>query len=109
VLLSGGIADLVRVPATTEGVLALGYPDHFLTILGVWKVLGAIAILAPRFPRLKEWAYAGSFFDFTGAIVAHTVSGSNVDHVIWTSLLRCARSSRGRYGRKAAPSAYSCH
>ena len=45
----------------------LGYPMYFFAILGVWKVLGAIAILVPRFPRLKEWAYAGIFFDLTGA------------------------------------------
>jgi uncharacterized membrane protein YphA (DoxX/SURF4 family) len=48
-------------------VPVLGYPMYFFAILGFWKVLGAIAILVPRFPRLKEWAYAGIFFDLTGA------------------------------------------
>ena len=48
-----------------EGMRHLGYPDYFATILGVWKVLGGIAVLLPRTPRLKEWAYAGMVFDLT--------------------------------------------
>lgn len=65
---SGGVAQVARVQGTVDGfVHILGYPLYFVTILGVWKVLGAIAILVPRFPRLKEWAYAGIFFDLTGA------------------------------------------
>jgi uncharacterized membrane protein YphA (DoxX/SURF4 family) len=65
---SGGIAQLARVPATVEGfVHILGYPAYFVPILGFWKLCGTIAILVPRFPRLKEWAYAGIFFDATGA------------------------------------------
>jgi uncharacterized membrane protein YphA (DoxX/SURF4 family) len=65
---SGGVAQVARVQGTVDGfVHILGYPPYFVTILGVWKVLGAIAILVPRFPRLKEWAYAGIFFDLTGA------------------------------------------
>jgi hypothetical protein len=67
-------------------VLALGYPLYFVTILGTWKVLGAIAVIAPRFPRLKEWAYAGAFFNFSGAVISHVVSGSHIDHAVWTSL-----------------------
>jgi len=59
---SGGVAQVARVQGTVDGfVHILGYPPYFVTILGVWKVLGAIAILVPRFPRLKEWAYAGIF------------------------------------------------
>ena len=53
----------------------LGYPSYFLVILGVWKLLGAIAVVVPRFPRLKEWAYAGVLFNFTGAIASHLASG----------------------------------
>jgi hypothetical protein len=48
---------------------------YFFAILGIWKVLGAIAILAPRFPRLKEWAYAGIFFDLTGAAASCAAVG----------------------------------
>lgn len=55
VMLSGGIANLVHFSGNVEGVVnRLGYPLYFLTILGVWKVLGAVAILVPRFPLLKE-------------------------------------------------------
>ncbi len=56
-------------------VPVLGYPMYFFAILGFWKVLGAIAILVPRFPRLKEWAYAGIFFDLTGAAASCAAVG----------------------------------
>jgi uncharacterized membrane protein YphA (DoxX/SURF4 family) len=66
--MSGGVAQLAQYRANPHGVVpALGYPMYFFAILGIWKVLGAIAILVPRYPRLKEWAYAGIFFDLTGA------------------------------------------
>lgn len=73
---SGGVAQVARLQGTVEGfVHILHYPLYFVTILGVWKVLGAIAILAPRFPRLKEWAYAGIFFDLTGAAASTAAVG----------------------------------
>ena len=75
VLLSGGAAQLARMPQNVEGMVHLGYPVYLLGILGFWKVLGGIAILAPRFPRLKEWAYAGAFFDLTGAAASHFFTG----------------------------------
>jgi uncharacterized membrane protein YphA (DoxX/SURF4 family) len=66
------------VPGTVDGfVHILGYPRYFVTILGFWKVLGAIAILVPRFPRLKEWAYAGIFFDLTGAAASSAAVGGS--------------------------------
>jgi uncharacterized membrane protein YphA (DoxX/SURF4 family) len=65
---SGGVAQVMQYLGNPRGVVpVLGYPMYFFAILGFWKVLGAIAILVPRFPRLKEWAYAGIFFDLTGA------------------------------------------
>jgi hypothetical protein len=54
----------------------LGYPMYFFGILGSWKALGAVAILVPRFPRLKEWAYAGIFFDLTGAVASVAAVGA---------------------------------
>jgi uncharacterized membrane protein YphA (DoxX/SURF4 family) len=73
---SGGIAQMARLQGTVDGfVRILGYPLYFVTILGVWKVLGAIAILVPRFPRLKEWAYAGIFFDLIGAAASSFAVG----------------------------------
>lgn len=91
---AGGVADLVREPATLAGMVALGYPAYVLTILGIWKVLGAIAILVPRFPRLKEWAYAGTFFELTGAIASHAFAGSGVFHLLSPAFfLACAVAS----------------
>ena len=52
-------------------ITALGYPLHFIMIIGVWKILGVVAVLIPKFPLVKEWAYAGFFFNMTGAIIAH--------------------------------------
>jgi uncharacterized membrane protein YphA (DoxX/SURF4 family) len=79
---SGGAAELARVPGTVEGLVQLGYPVYFVTIIGFWKVLGAIALLAPGFPRLKEWAYAGIFFNMTGAAFTSIATNSAAWHVI---------------------------
>lgn len=73
--MSGGVAQLAHVQGVVDGFVRLGYPPYFVTILGFWKVLGAIAILVPRFPRLKEWAYAGIFFDLTGAAASCAAVG----------------------------------
>ena len=59
----------------------LGYPAYFAVLLGVWKVLGGLAILAPRLPRLKEWAYAGMFFDLSGAAISHGSVGDTADGI----------------------------
>jgi uncharacterized membrane protein YphA (DoxX/SURF4 family) len=66
----GGVWDILRVPQVRGLFERLGYPQYFLTILGIWKLLGAVALVIPRFPRLKEWAYAGVFFDLTGAVAS---------------------------------------
>jgi hypothetical protein len=71
---SGGVAQ-VAILRGNAATLLLGYPLYFFHILGFWKILGAIAILAPRFPRLKEWAYAGIFFDLTGAAASNAAVG----------------------------------
>jgi hypothetical protein len=74
-LLAGGSAQLAEAPQTVTGIQLLGYPLYLLKILGAWKVLGAFTLLAPRLPRLKEWAYAGVFFDLSGAAASHAFSG----------------------------------
>lgn len=79
---AGGLADLAGSPQVLEGMAHLGYPAYVATILGVWKVLGAIALFVPRSPRLKEWAYAGIFFDLTGAAASHAAVGDPADKVI---------------------------
>jgi uncharacterized membrane protein YphA (DoxX/SURF4 family) len=71
----GGVWDLLRVPQVRELFERLGYPLYFLTILGIWKLLGAVALAVPRFPRLKEWAYAGVIFDLTGAVASLFAAG----------------------------------
>jgi hypothetical protein len=89
-LLVGGVTDLVHGPALLFAgdpvvlVLAqLGYPVYLLTILGVWRLLGAIALLLPRFPRLKEWAYAGTFIELTGAAASWAARGGSMGDLIW--------------------------
>jgi hypothetical protein len=84
---SGGTAQLVRAPANVEGIVALGYPVYLLTILGTWKVLGAAVLLAPGLPRVKEWAYAGLFFVFTGAAASHLACHDAAWHAITTLML----------------------
>jgi hypothetical protein len=73
---SGGAGQLVQFQRNPHGIVpVLNYPMYFFAILGFWKVLGAIAILVPGFPRLKEWAYAGIFFDLTGAAASCAAVG----------------------------------
>ena len=83
-MLSGGLAELAQVTSTAEGMQALGYPLYMMTILGTWKVLGSLTLLAPRSPRLKEWAYAGMFFNMTGAAISHLAVGNEAWHVWYT-------------------------
>jgi uncharacterized membrane protein YphA (DoxX/SURF4 family) len=71
----GGVWDILRVPQVRGLIERLGYPQYFLVILGIWKLLGAVALVIPRFPRLKEWAYAGVLFDLTGAVASLLATG----------------------------------
>ena len=84
VLLSGGTVDILHMQTAVEGMIHLGYPLYFVTLLGIWKVLAGIAILVPGFARLKEWAYAGVFFDLTGAAISHAALGDSAAHIIFT-------------------------
>ena len=77
----------VQAPPGVYGISQLGYPVYFLTILGVWKILGVIALLVPKFPVLKEWAYAGFFFLLTGAIFSHIATGHSVGEMFPSALL----------------------
>jgi DoxX-like family len=73
---SGGVGQIWQYHANPHGVVpVLDYPMYFFAILGFWKILGAITILVPRFPLLKEWAYAGLFFDLTGAAASCAAVG----------------------------------
>lgn len=86
-MLSGGIAQLLKVKETVEGITHLGYPSYFLTIIGIWKILGVVAVLLPKFPLLKEWAYAGFFFLMTGAFFSHIAAGDSIKEFFGPSLL----------------------
>jgi len=74
-MLSTAIVQLLQSKQETDMMAHLGYPLYFLTILGAWKILGAVAVLVPKFPLLKEWAYAGFFFAMSGAIFSHLANG----------------------------------
>jgi DoxX-like family len=81
--ISGGLAYAMGVPDVVEGVMQLGFSLYFVQLLGVWKVLGGLAIVSPAFPRLKEWAYFGIFLDLTSASVASTVTGAAIGAQWW--------------------------
>lgn len=70
-MLMGGIIDMLGGQMVEEGMNHLGYPMYFARILGFWKVAGVVALLIPKTPWLKEWAYAGFFFNLTGASYSH--------------------------------------
>jgi len=74
-MLFSGMAQVLSFPEMLEMASSLGFPSYFFRILGVWKVLAVVAILAPGFLLLKEWAYAGLFCVMTGAFVSHLASG----------------------------------
>lgn len=75
VLFGSGAAYLSGSEVMAENFQRMGYPLYFMSLLGVWKVLGAVALLTPGFPRITEWAYAGAFFTFSSAIVSHVAAG----------------------------------
>jgi len=74
-MLVSGLQQLFHTKEMDEMIAHLGYPRYFMTILGIWKICGVIAILIPGFKLVKEWAYAGLFFVMTGALVSHLASG----------------------------------
>src|SRR5215510_4061933 len=91
-MLSTGTLQLLKLkaegavaPPGVYGIAHLGYPIYFLTILGIWKILGVVALLIPRFPLLKEWAYAGFFFAMSGAVFSHIASGDSVSEIFPSS------------------------
>lgn len=86
-MLSTGVVQLIKMEAEVTMFAGLGYPAYLLTILGVWKILGVIAVLAPRFPLLKEWAYAGFFFTMSGALVSHFAVGDGAAEYFGPALL----------------------
>ena len=77
-LLADGIAGVMRAQAGMDSLVHLGYPVYLLTISGIAKILGAIAILQTRFRTIKEWAYAGYAFNCLLAFASHLYVGDAV-------------------------------
>lgn len=84
---STGIVQLMRMEAEVQNFSSLGYPLYLLTLIGLWKLLGVIAILVPKFPLVKEWAYAGFFFAMSGAVISHLAAGHPIGTVFPPLLL----------------------
>lgn len=86
-MVSSGIIQIVQVKEEVAMMAHLGYPLYFASMLGVWKILGVIALFIPRYPLLKEWAYAGFFFTMCGAIVSHIAVNDPAKEFFGPSLL----------------------
>ena len=80
-MLASGLQQIFHTKGFVDIIVPLGYPLYFLYILGIWKILGVIAILIPKFGLLKEWAYAGFFFAMSGAVFSHTASGDSMSEI----------------------------
>lgn len=89
-MVSTGAVQLFKAKEGQGGVdmaIHLGYPVYLLTLIGIWKILGVIALLIPRKPLLKEWAYAGFFFIMSGAVFSHIALGDSMAEIIPALLL----------------------
>jgi hypothetical protein len=90
-MLSTGAVQLLKIkgdgPGSVDTMTHLGYPVYFVTILGVYKILGVVAVLIPRFPLVKEWAYAGFFFMMSGAVLTHIAAGNSISEMFPSLLL----------------------
>jgi uncharacterized membrane protein YphA (DoxX/SURF4 family) len=86
-MVATGYVQLTKMKEEKELFAHLGYPEYFLVMLGVWKLLGVIAVLVPKFPLLKEWAYAGFFFAMSGAVISHIAMGDGAKEFFGPVLL----------------------
>lgn len=89
-MVSTGLVQLFKGKTGQGGsdmITHLGFPLYLLTILGIWKMLGVIAVLIPKFTLLKEWAYAGFFFVMSGAIFSHIAVGDSMEEMLPATLL----------------------
>lgn len=89
-MLSTGVVQLLQAKEGQGGLDMIthqGYPAYLLSLLGVCKVLGVVAVLVPGFPLVKEWAYAGFFFMMSGAIFSHIATGDPISAIVPALLL----------------------
>jgi hypothetical protein len=80
-MVATGIVQLLRQTSEVKNMQHLGYPLYLLTLIGIWKILGVITLFIPKFPVLKEWAYAGFFFSMSGAIFSHIAVGNTMKEI----------------------------
>jgi DoxX-like family len=94
-MLSTGAVQLLKpkeqggtiAPGGVTSITHLGYPIYILMLLGIWKILGVVAVLIPKFPLVKEWAYAGFFFLMSGAVFSHIALGDTMKEMFPSMLL----------------------
>ncbi len=86
-MVSTGIVQVLGIKEEVAFILNLGYPEYLLTLLGLSKLMGVVAILIPKFPKVKEWAYAGFTFTMAGALYSHLVKGNPVTDILPVILL----------------------
>ena len=86
-MVSTGIVQIIEMEEEVDVITNLGYPVYILTILGIWKILGVVAVLIPKFPLVKEWAYAGFVFIMSGALFSHIVVGDSAKALFGPTLL----------------------
>ena len=86
-MVSTGIVQFIKMKEEVDMMNHLGYPVYILTILAIWKFLGVIAVLIPKFPLVKEWAYAGFFFAMSGAVFSHLAMGDAAKELFGPLLL----------------------
>jgi uncharacterized membrane protein YphA (DoxX/SURF4 family) len=103
----GGVWDLLRIEFVRQEIARLGYPEYFLLIMGIWKIPGALVLLIPGLPRLKEWAYAGTAFTYLGALASHMSvgdpAGKLVAPIVLTGLTAISWWLRPAASRNFAP------
>lgn len=75
-MIFSAIPNILSDKQAIDFITKLGYPLYFIPFIGVAKLLGAIAILIPGFPRIKEWAYAGLIYDLIAAMVSFIATGA---------------------------------
>jgi len=84
---AGGVQQILQIGGYNEIVKGLGYPLYLLSIIGTWKILGVIVILIPKYPLIKEWAYAGFFFVMSGAFISHLAAGQSFTDAVPSLIL----------------------
>jgi len=97
-MLSTGLVQLMHMKSETDFIIQLGYPDYFLSIIGIAKIIGTAIVLLPKLPLLKEWTYAGFVFMMSGAIASH-ISMQNTITDIFPALLLLSLSLISWYFR----------